>query len=135
MAISLTGRDDADDIAFRSEAVADHENSQTAAQAKQDKSVFLFRVVRVVYELAVFVREDCLRVLKAHPLLAQVCSRFFGISLESKRQRSVRTMYIQCKTGTEWCLCGLTFELSGQQRQTTNPGPVTPYSVPPAQAW
>ena len=80
MAISLTGRDDSDDIAFRSEAVADHESSQAAAQARQDKSVFLFRVVRVVYELAVLVREDCLRVLKAHPLLAQVCSRLLADS-------------------------------------------------------
>ena len=32
-------------------------------------------------------------------------------------------------------LCGLTFELSGRQRQDARPGPVKMYSVPPARAW
>ena len=32
-------------------------------------------------------------------------------------------------------LCGLTFELSGRQRQDAKPGPVKMYSVPPARAW
>ncbi len=32
-------------------------------------------------------------------------------------------------------LCGLTFELSGRQRQATKPGPVKMYRVPPARAW
>ncbi|CAD5373033.1 hypothetical protein RA210_U280008 [Rubrivivax sp. A210] len=32
-------------------------------------------------------------------------------------------------------LCGLTFELSGRQRQDARPGPVKMYRVPPARAW
>jgi len=32
-------------------------------------------------------------------------------------------------------LCGLTFELSGRQRQDARPGPVKMYGVPPARAW
>ena len=49
MAFSLAGRDDADDIAFRSIAMADHEQSQAAAQPEQDKSVFFFGVVQVAH--------------------------------------------------------------------------------------
>ena len=33
------------------------------------------------------------------------------------------------------CLCGLTFELSGRQRQDAEPGLVKMYRVPPARAW
>jgi hypothetical protein len=31
--------------------------------------------------------------------------------------------------------CGLTFELSGRQRQDARPGPVKMDGVPPARAW
>jgi hypothetical protein len=31
--------------------------------------------------------------------------------------------------------CGLTFELTGRQRQDARPGPVKMYRVPPARAW
>jgi hypothetical protein len=135
VAFSLAGRDDADDIAFRSVAVADHEQSQAAAQAKQDKSVLFFGVVRVVDKFGVLVREDRLSVLEAHPVLAQIGRRLLGIPLESKHRGSVRTLYIHRKAGAEVRLCGLTFELSGSRRQDARPGLVKMYRVPPARAW
>ena len=78
MALGLAGRDDADDIALRAVAVADHEKPQATAQAEQDKPVFLFRVIRVIDELGVLVCEDRLSVVKAHAVLAQVGCRLLG---------------------------------------------------------
>ena len=101
MALSLTGRDDADDIAIRSAAVADHEQSQATAQPEQDKSVFLFGVVRVIDELGILVCEDSLSVLEAHPVLAQVRNCLLGISLEFEHSRSVRSLYIHFKQAAE----------------------------------
>lgn len=39
-----------------------------------------------------------------------------------------------CEHG-DWDLWGLTFELTGRQRQDAKPGPVRMYRVPPARAW
>jgi len=114
---SLAGRNDANDIAFRSAAVTDHEQSKTAAQAEQDKSVFFFGVIRVINEFGVLICEDCLRVLETHAVLAQVRCRFLGVPLELEHAASVRTLYIRCKPTAELCLCGLTFELSGRRRR------------------
>ena len=97
MALGLTGRDDADDIAFRSAAVTNHKQSQAAAQPQQDKSVFVFGEVWVIDELGVPVCEDSSSVIEAHPVFAQVGSRLLGISFESEHLISVRTLYIQCK--------------------------------------
>ena len=98
MALGLAGRDDADDIALRAVAVADHEKSQATAQAEQDKPVFLFRVIRVIDELGVLVCKDRLSVGEAHTMLVQVGYRLLGIPLESERLLSVRTLYIHCNT-------------------------------------
>ena len=135
MTFSLAGRNDANDIAFRSAAVTDHEQSKTAAQAEQDKSVFFFGVIRVINEFGVLICEDCLRVLETHAVLAQVRCRFLGVPLELEHAASVRTLYIRCKPTAELCLCGLTFELSGRRRQDARPGAVKMYRVPPARAW
>ena len=117
MTFSLAGRNDANDIAFRSAAVTGHEQSKTAAQAAQDKSVFFFGVIRVINEFGVLICEDCLRVLETHAVLAQVRCRFLGVPLELEHAASVRTLYIRCKPTAELCLCGLTFELSWPQRR------------------
>jgi hypothetical protein len=74
MSLGFAGRDDSNDIAFRSAAVADDEQSQAAARAEQDKSVF-FGVIRVVNQLGVLICEHSLRVLEAHAVLAQVSCR------------------------------------------------------------
>ena len=97
MALCLASRDDADDIARRSVAVADHEQSQAAAQTEQDKSVLFFGVVRVVDEFRILIGEDGLRIIEAHAALAQVGRRLLGIPLESEHRASVRTTYIHCK--------------------------------------
>jgi hypothetical protein len=135
VALGLAGRDDADDVALRAVAVADHEQSQAAAQAEQDKPIFVFGVVRVINELGVLVCEDSLSVVEAHGVLSQVRSRLLGIPLESEHSRSVRTLYIHCKRSAERRLCGLTFELSGRQRQDARPGLAKMYRVPPDRAW
>ena len=52
-----------------------------------------------------------------------------------------KTVGLMCRTegcGSERhdaCLCGLTFELSGRQRQDARPGLAKMYRVPPARAW
>lgn len=104
-------------MALRSVAVAHDKQSQAAAQAKHDKSVFFFGVVRVVNELGVLICEDRLRILKAHTMLAQVGCYLLGIPLKFKYSVSVRTLYIRCLPRVEGCLCGLRFELSGPLRQ------------------
>lgn len=93
--------------------MADHQQPQAAAQAKQDKPVFFFGVVRGVNELSVFICEHCLRILKAHAMLA---------------------LYIPWKAGAEAYLC-LTFDLTGRQRQNARPGLAKMYRVPLDLAW
>jgi len=78
--------------------VANEKQSQAAAQAKQDKSIFFFGVVRVVDELGVLIREGRLRALEAHTVLAQIGCCLIGIPLEFERLVSVRTLYIRCNS-------------------------------------
>ena len=81
---------------MRSVAVANEKQSQAASQAKQDKSIFFFGVVRVVDELGVLICEDRLRILEAHTVLAKVGCCLLGIPPESERLVSVCTLYIRC---------------------------------------
>ena len=63
----------------------------------QKKSVFFFGVVRVVDEPCVLVCEDSLSVLEAHPIHAQVRSRFLGVSFDSEHLCGALTLYTSCK--------------------------------------
>ena len=79
--------------------MADDKQPQATAEAKKNKAFFLLRVVRVVNELRVLVSEGRLHIFKTYHVIAQVGHRLLGIPLESQHSESVRTLYIQCKTG------------------------------------
>jgi len=96
--------------------VADHQQSQAAAQAEQHKSVLVLGVIRVVDELGILIRKDGLSVFEADPVLALVGRCLLGIPLESEHDWSVRILYIHRKSASESGLCGLTCELSGRRR-------------------
>ena len=48
------------------------EDSQTAAQAKQDEAIFFVRVIRIVDQSCTFVCEDTLRLLERDAVLAGI---------------------------------------------------------------
>jgi hypothetical protein len=39
--------------------MTDNHYAQRAADAQQDKSIFIFRVIRVIDQFRVFIKEDC----------------------------------------------------------------------------
>ena len=89
MAFSLARRDDAEDVAFNAAAMADHQQSQAAAQAKENKSVLFFRVIWIINELANFVCEHGLSIFEAHARFCTFTAAFFG----SHSNRSMFAMY------------------------------------------
>ena len=73
----------------------DHQQPAKAnAQAQQDKAIFGGRVLGVIDEKGVFVREDGLGLLKGDPMLTLVLRILAGIPVEAEFGDG--ETYIQC---------------------------------------
>jgi hypothetical protein len=91
------------------------EKTKALAQAQEHEPVFLFRVIRIVDQQTVLVRECGLGVLERHAMLPEVERGFLGVPLETEARHHciVRTAYIRSKGGPlkgVWCC--LTFDLN-----------------------
>ena len=76
------------------------QKSEAEAEAQKNESVFVFRVVGVVDQQAVFVGEHRLRVVEGDAVLAQVGLGFPWIPLEADARHPpiVGTSYIRRKS-------------------------------------
>jgi hypothetical protein len=96
------------------------EETKAVAQAQEHEPVFLFRVIRIVDQQTVLVREDGLCVFERHAMLSEIERGLLGVPLETEARhgRIVRTTYIRSKGGPpEGFWCCLTFEVTCPRRQ------------------
>jgi hypothetical protein len=70
--VSRTRGNDPYDLVVPSVTVADDEHSQLRADAEQDEPILVVRMVWIVNEQAVLVREDALRLLERNAVLPDV---------------------------------------------------------------
>ena len=65
-------------------AVRHDKQTQTAAEAKKEKAIFVRRVIRIIDQASALISEDGLRILERHPVLTQVGCGLAGIPLEAE---------------------------------------------------
>jgi hypothetical protein len=93
--VGLSSGDDPYNAAFGSIAVDHHKQSKALAQAKENKSIFFFGVIRVIDQQCALVREDGLRILEGDLVLPEIDLGLLGIPLEADGGHAaiVRTLY------------------------------------------
>ena len=76
MSASLASRDDSYDATVTAITVTNQKQSQRPTQTKENKTIFINRVIWVVNQFGPFVDENRFRLLKTDPVLLCVCRRF-----------------------------------------------------------
>jgi hypothetical protein len=72
MGACLARGNDANDVAFNSVTVANQQQPQRAAQAQQNKALFIIRVIGIVNQLGALIDEYRFGFLKAHTMLIHI---------------------------------------------------------------
>ena len=81
----LARGDNANDIAFAPVTVTDKQQSQRAAEAQQNKTVFVLGVIGIVDQLRALIDKNGLGFLEAHTVLLEICGSLSIVPLESMR--------------------------------------------------
>jgi hypothetical protein len=82
--VGLARRDDANHAAVTSVAVTNQQQSQRTADAKQNKALLIFRVIRVVNQLGALINENGSGFVKADTVLLEIGGSFAVVLLETK---------------------------------------------------
>jgi hypothetical protein len=94
--VGFSCRDDPNDTALGAIAVNYHKESQALAQTEENESIFLFRVVRVIYQECAFVGEDRLSIFKRDFMLPKIdqCLLRIPLELDGRHVPIVRMAYV-----------------------------------------
>lgn len=82
--------------------MANDERAQGRAEAQKDKPVFVVRMVGIVDEQTLIIRESGLRFFERNPMLTLVCTALRLVPFETKfdHDYNVHTLYIAGKGAT-----------------------------------
>ena len=102
--------------------MCDDEQPKTAAQTKYYEALFFGRVVGIIDQTGMLIRESSLRIFERDPVLAQVGCGLGRIPFEAQHNAhctyEVRTVQAKRK---RWWMRGLTLEMSGRLKGAKQP--------------
>jgi len=102
--------------------MCDDEQPKTAAQTKEHKALFFGRMVGIIDQTGMLIRESSLRVLERDPVLTQIGCGLGKIPFEAQHDAhctyEVRTVQVGA---TRWWMRGLTFDMSGRPKGAQRP--------------
>lgn len=98
--------------------MCDDEQPKTAAQTKEHEALFFGRVVGIVDQTGMLIRESSLRILERDSVLTQVGCGLGRIPFEAQHTAhcTYEVRMVQADA-TRRCLRGLTFDMSGKRKQ------------------